>query len=132
MSKKMNVAQQRSFMKAMPPNQMMMVKNHCDSCQMRGEGIGDIIKSIGKVLGPLVKQFGPTILRELVLPFINKKMKGNGMMMPGYGLNLPGNGMMMPGYGLKLSGQGHVMKNTGKGSQMMKDRMMKVRAMKKM
>ena len=60
----------------------------------------DILKSIGSVLGPLVKEVGPTVLKELIVPFIKGKM--------GKGLTLPGAGLSLPGGALRLAGQrGH-------------------------
>ena len=49
-----------------------------------------ILKSIGKVLGPVIKEIGPTVLKELVVPFIKKKMNGKGHTLPGGGLKLAG------------------------------------------
>ena len=76
---------------------------------MKGEGFSDILKSIGRVLGPIAKEIGPTVLKEFVLPFLKKKISGNG-------LKLSGQGCYKPAMG-------------GKGSAAMKMKMAKLRAM---
>lgn len=72
MIKKLSLPQQRALVKALPPHRISAVKKHCQSCQMKGQGIMSILKSIGSVLGPIVKEVGPTVLKELVVPFIKK------------------------------------------------------------
>ena len=69
---------------------------------MKGEGVKDIIKKMETVLGPIVKEVGPTVMKELVMPYIKKKMKGKGK--KGGGLQLAGDGLQLPGAGLKLAG----------------------------
>jgi hypothetical protein len=101
----------------------------------KGEGIGSILSSIWKILGPVAKAVGPTVLKSVVLPVLEKNVlpaveqkidkiinpnrnpppyPGNGLDLPGKGMcgcmgrgmSLPGNGMSLPGNGLKLAGQG--------------------------
>jgi hypothetical protein len=57
---------------------------------MKGDGIMSILKSIGKVLGPIAKEVGPTVLKELVLPMLKKKIAGKGLSPPGGALRLAG------------------------------------------
>ncbi len=98
MPTKLSLAQQRAMLRALPKHRKMAVKKHCQSCQMRGEGISDILKSVGSVLGPIFKEVGPTVLKEFVVPFIMKKIekkisgskKGDGLKIPGSGLRLAG------------------------------------------
>jgi hypothetical protein len=80
---------------------------------MRGEGFMDILKSIGKVLGPIAKEVGPVALKEFILPFLKTKMAGQGL--------------SPAGGALKLAGQGKMVK----GSEAMKLHMANLRAMKK-
>lgn len=94
---KLTVPEQRALMRALPSHRMAAVKTHCNSCQMKGQGIMDILKSIGSVLGPIVKEIGPTVLKELIIPFIKKKMAGGGLTLPGSGLTLPGSGLRLAG-----------------------------------
>ena len=112
MPTKLTLAEQRKLIRAMPAHRVNACKTHCQMKQMQGEGISDILKSIGSVLGPIAREVGPTILKELILPFLQKKMSGNGLNIPGSGLNLPGKGKPKKkvkrkptkGRGLKLAG----------------------------
>lgn len=96
MMKKLSPSQQMKMLKALPAHRRNLVKAHCRQCQMKGEGIADILKSIGSVLGPVIKEIGPVVLEKFILPFIKKKMAGNG-------LRLSGSGMC--GGSLRLAGQ---------------------------
>ena len=86
---KLTLAEQRAIIRSLPASRIKEVKGHCKKCMMRGEGFMDIIKSIGNVLGPIVKAVGPTVLKELIGPIINK-IKGNGLSLPGGALRLAG------------------------------------------
>jgi hypothetical protein len=90
MVKKLSLKEQRALLKSLPSHRMAAVKKHCQSCQMKGQGIGSILKSIGKFLGPIVKELGPTVLKELVIPFIKTKIGGGGIHLPGGSLRLAG------------------------------------------
>jgi hypothetical protein len=94
MMKKLSPSQQMKMLKALPAHRKSAVKSHCQACQMQGQGIGDILKSIGSVLGPIVKEVGPTVLKQFILPFIKKKLAGKS-----------GNGIRLSGAGLRLAGQ---------------------------
>ena len=97
----------------------------------KGEGIGSILSSIWKILGPVAKAVGPTVLKSVVLPVLEKNVlpaveqkidkiinpnrnpppyPGKGLDLPGKGKGIcgcmPGYGMSLPGNGLKLAGQG--------------------------
>jgi hypothetical protein len=74
---------------ALPIHRTLAVKNHCKSCSMKGEGISQILKSVGAFIGPLVKEVGPVVLKEFVLPFITKKIKKK---MEGKGISVAGGG----------------------------------------
>tara|TARA_R110000823_G_scaffold41021_2_gene108287 strand:- start:439 stop:888 length:450 start_codon:yes stop_codon:yes gene_type:complete len=101
---KLNLKQQRALIKALPAHRINDVKKHCKSCQMKGQGIGAILKSIGSVLGPIAKEVGPTVLKELVLPFVKYKLTGSGTHLAGKGTKLAGGSMPVAGRGTKLAG----------------------------
>ena len=85
MPTKLSLPQQRALIRALPASRKNAVKRHCQTCSMRGDGFMDILKSVGKVLGPIVKEIGPTILKEFVVPFIKKKVSGGGVRLAGQG-----------------------------------------------
>jgi hypothetical protein len=108
MPTKLSLSQQRALLKALPQHRKMAVKKHCQSCQMRGDGIIDILKSVKSALGPIISEVGPTVLKEFVAPYIMKKIeqvskKGN-----------KGDGLKIPGSGLRLAGQRGKGKKKGK------------------
>ena len=76
MPTKLTIAQQRALLRALPMSRRNAVKRHCRACQMKGQGIKEILKSIGAKLGPIAKEFGPTVLKELVIPFLLKQAGG--------------------------------------------------------
>lgn len=92
MPTKLTLAQQRALMRALPATRMDAIKKHCQACEMKGEGFKDIMRSIGRVLGPIVKEIGPTVLKELIIPMIKAKMGGSGLKVPGGALRLAGQG----------------------------------------
>lgn len=94
MVKRLNLSEQRKLYGALPASRKNMVKKHCRACAMRGEGLGKILKSTGKVLGPVAKEIGPTVMKEIVVPLLREKMKSQ-----------KGKGLTLPGGGLKLAGQ---------------------------
>ena len=97
---RLSVARQREIINGLPKSKIAIVKKHCRSCEMKGEGIMDILKSVKKALGPIVAKVGPTVMKELVLPLLKKKI--------GLGLSPAGNG-------LKLAGQGNITAVSGQG-----------------
>lgn len=124
---KLSVKAQRELLNSNGP----MIQSHINQMSgngMMGMGIGDIINGIKKFLEPVmpfIKNIAPKILKEFVLPFIKKKMEGDG-------LGIAGSGLSLPGRGLKLAGQGKKKQpHQIKGSQAAKDHMAKLRAMRK-
>ena len=80
----------------------------CVRCElMRGNGMVDILKSVVKVLGPVAKEVGSKVLKEIVIPYaiskIKQKIEGNRSPHGGDGLRLAGQ-RGPRGRGLKLSG----------------------------
>ena len=92
MPTRLTLPQQRALLRALPMSRKNACKRHCQDCQMKGQGFMDIMKSIGKVLGPIAKEIGPTVLKEFVVPFIKKKIDGKGLSLPGGTLKLAGQG----------------------------------------
>ena len=80
---KLTLAQQRSLLRALPASRIAVVRKHCRSCEQRGDGFMDIVRSVGRALGPVAKEIGPTILKELVLPMLKKKIAGKGLRLAG-------------------------------------------------
>ena len=67
------------------------------------------MKKVGDFLGPIMKEVGPKVLKEFLLPFMIKKAKehyGLGLHTAGGGLGLAGTGLSPAGGALKLAGQG--------------------------
>ena len=108
---KLSLTEQRKLIRALPQHRISACRHHCQMKEQSGAGIMDILKSIGSVLGPIAKEVGPTVLRELILPMLHKKLSGNGLHLPGKGLKLPGKGVVKKkpkkkaGSGLKLAGK---------------------------
>lgn len=100
MPTRLKVVEQRRLYDALPQARKLAVKKHCRSCQMKGEGLADIMKSIGKVLGPVAKELGPTVLKEIIVPFLKKKIVER------FADNPAGSGLNPAGGTLKLAGQG--------------------------
>ena len=90
MPTRLTKSQQHALLRALPAHRKNAVKAHCRSCQMKGEGFMDILKSIGKVLGPIAKEVGPVVLKEFIIPFVKQKMAGNGLNPAGGALRLAG------------------------------------------
>jgi len=92
MPTRLKLAEQRRLYEALPQARKTALRKHCQSCQMRGDGLKDIFKSVGKVLGPIAKEIGPTVMKEIVLPMLKKKIEGKGLNPAGGTLKLAGQG----------------------------------------
>ena len=68
------------------------MRKECRRCQMRGDGLTDILKSAGRVLGNVGKEIGPVVLKELIIPMLKKKYLGSGLSPAGGTLKLAGQG----------------------------------------
>ena len=79
----LTVKEQRKILRDLPVSTKNKCKMHCRQQQMKGLGISDILKSIGNVLGPIVKTLGPTVLKNFIVPFLEKKMRGEGIRLAG-------------------------------------------------
>ena len=79
----LTVKEQRKILRDLPVSTKNKCKMHCRKEQQSGKGISDILKSIGNVLGPIVKTLGPTVLKNFIVPFLEKKMRGEGLRLAG-------------------------------------------------
>lgn len=95
----LTLPQQRMLLGSITPARKKAVKKYCQTCNMRGDGIMDILKSVGKVLGPIAKEVGPVVLKEFILPFLKTKMEGKGVSPAGGSLKLAGQGRLVKGSG---------------------------------
>ena len=93
-AKRLTVAQQRMLYNSLPATVKLGVKKKCLECQMRGDGLMSILKSVGKSLGKIGKEIGPTVLKEIIAPIVVSKYK------KGKGLTLPGGRMCGSGRGV--------------------------------
>lgn len=80
---------------ALPASHKSAIKKIAKEKSQKGEGIGSILRSIWKVIGPAAKVIGPKILEKVVVPYIENKLTPKDSPPPPY-----------PGNGLKLAGQG--------------------------
>ena len=82
--KRLTLAEKRALGQALPQSTKLAMRKYCRECQMKGEGISDILKKIGNFFGPIVKAVGPTILKEILVP-LTKKQLGLGLKLAGQG-----------------------------------------------
>ena len=127
--KKLSKEEQMSLISAIPESRLLEAGKifNTPGGMMCGKGVGDdILRWLGKNIGPIFKELSNVVIKEILIPLVKKKV--------GLGLNPAGMGMSRPSAGLKLAGQGkHGMgmkKDTGKGSQAMKDRMAQLRSLR--
>jgi len=59
---------------------------------MAGSGVSDILSSMMSILGPVIKEVGPVVLKDFIMPWLAKKASGGGLNLPGGGLRLAGQG----------------------------------------
>ncbi len=98
--KKATKQEQRRMYDALPESRKKALAKHCKSCEQRGEGFMDVFKSIAKFLGPVAKELGPVVLKEILMPLLKKKA-----------------GLEPKGKGLKLAGEGKKKKKKKKNKQ---------------
>ena len=72
---KLTKQQQRELLEALPASRKHAIKKHCQSCQMRGEGMSEIISSVTAYIGPLAKKAGPIVVREFIIPYVLQKIE---------------------------------------------------------
>jgi len=90
---RLSTQQQRALLKALPMAKKVACRKHCRDMEMQGQGkFADVMKSIGKVLGPIAKEVGPMVMKEFLLPMLKSKMGGSGLGLPGGALRLAGQG----------------------------------------
>lgn len=92
--KRLTKTEQLRLLKALPAHTKREIACHCN--RMSGSGIGDILKSVARFLGPIAKEVGTVALKEFVMPLMKKKATD-------VASNLR---KKYTGSGLKLAGQG--------------------------
>ena len=97
MALRLNKKQKMALLDNLSVAKLRSVKKCCGECAMKGDGIGDILKSVMKVLGPVSRTVGPLVLKKWLIPFLEKQAKGSGLAL---------SGGSKCGGALKLSGQG--------------------------
>ena len=100
--------------RGMTQKHMNTIKRVCNCEKQKGTGIGDIFKKVVKAIGPIAKEIGAPLLKDIVLPLVVKKIekklggKGYPSKSKSYGTTknykLKSGGVR--GSGLKLSGKG--------------------------
>ena len=94
---KLSKEQKRALLNALPASRKEAIKKHCQSCQMRGEGMSEIISSVTAYIGPLAKKAGPIVVREFIIPYVLQKIERR--------LEKFINNQNQNGSGLRLAGQ---------------------------
>ena len=95
MPKRLTQTQQRTLLSSITPSHKRAVKKYCRCCQQSGDGLAEILKKVGKFLGPIAKDIGPKMLKEFIIPLLLKKANekyGEGLSPAGGALRLAGQG----------------------------------------
>lgn len=95
-AKKLTMAQQRALLHAMTQAEKdhlvrSLIAHHSQTGGAFWDSVKAFFKKAGTTLAPILKEIGPTVLKEIVVPLVKSKM---------------GSGMSLAGSGLKLAGQG--------------------------
>jgi hypothetical protein len=106
---KLTIPQQRALYKALSTTNKKKISDYCKKCEQSGEGVKEILKKIKGVLGPLLKEYGPKVLKEIIMPLLMKKTK-----------EYVGLGLSVAGGSLKLAGQGDKKKKQSRWIQHVK------------
>ena len=72
---KLTEAQQRYILESLPAADKTAIKHYCRTCEKQGDGIKNIVRKVAKALGPIVKQVGPKVLEEFIIPMLLSKAK---------------------------------------------------------
>lgn len=81
------------FGKGIKKCHMMKINKCINNEVMKGKGIKDVVKGVVQKLAPIVKEHGPTIAKEVIIPLVKKKLeqkKGNGLSLAGKGNDTDG------------------------------------------
>lgn len=76
--RKLTLAQQRKIVSCIPPERLRSVATVCNKCNQHGEGVKSAIAKARSVLGPIAQELGPTVMKEIVLPMLLKKLGASG------------------------------------------------------
>ena len=90
MVKKLTIKEQEAVLRGLSVQRKTKIRKECQACAMKGHGLSQILKKAKSVLGPIAKTIGPVVLKKYVLPFVLKKIQGNGLKLAGSGLRLAG------------------------------------------
>lgn len=102
MAKRLTINEQLKLLNALPAHRKNLIRKECQKCDMQGQGIGSILVSAAKLLGPIAKEIGKAALKKFILPWVKGKIhKATAPKQKGSGLRLSG----QQGSGLKLAGQ---------------------------
>ncbi len=124
--------EQLKIIHSIPESKLNELASHLAVIQGSGKGKkgsgfwGDAWGWLRSNVGPVLKDVGKTLLKDVLLPIIKQKVSQK----LGGGLGLAG-GKMKKGNGLRLAGTGSKPPHMIKGSQAAKDHMSKLRAMRK-
>ena len=118
MASKLSKIQKEALLVALEP--------HLNHGMQQGHGFMDIVKSLynSPVVRDIVAKVGPIVFEKFIMPYIEKKMSGSGLQLPGKGLKLAGNSRKKSNVAVKKPHQ-------VKGSVEAKAHMAKLRSMKK-
>jgi hypothetical protein len=87
----LTLANQRKLTKMLSESDKSRMKSTVVQMQGQGFSFSDIISKIKSVVNnPIVKEIGSTVLKEVVVPFVQRKMSGNGTQISGSGVRLAG------------------------------------------
>ena len=96
--------------KGLPAMKRHSLMRSCESCAQKGSGemLGKITNFFKSMFShPIAKEIATTVMKEVIMPAIKRKMAGNGLRLPGagsYGKGCCGSGLKLPGSGLGLPG----------------------------
>ena len=83
--------EQMCLLRGLPPAKKAQIKRHCIKCEQGGNGIGSIVASGMKLLGPIAKKIAPVVFKAFIAPWIKKKIhKATAPKKQGSGLRLAG------------------------------------------
>jgi len=85
--KRLSTAEQRKLYNALPAYRKMALKRYVQQREMKGDGIKDIMKTLVEVLGPIARELGPVVMKEIIIPYLKKQagLSGKGLRLAGQG-----------------------------------------------
>ena len=83
MPRKLTIAEQRKLARSIPLHRARAARRMARAAEQRGDGLKAIFAKIKSALGPLAKEFGPQIVKEIAIPMLKKKLVGKGLYLAG-------------------------------------------------